>query len=145
MREFLVEFSEGSYWNPLGSIAANLGNHGPHGLSEILYSNLSAVATNGSAFAGLDASSPWFNTTLGVEMLIGRFLVVIPALAIAGSVARKRTYPAMAGATVPTHGPLFAVLLFGAIGLLAALTFFPALSLGPIAEHYLMQAGHAIR
>ena len=78
-------------------------------------------------------------------MLIGRFLVVIPALAIAGSVARKRTYPAMAGATVPTHGPLFAVLLFGAIGLLAALTFFPALSLGPIAEHYLMQAGHAIR
>ena len=141
----LVEFSKGSYWNPVGSIAANLGNHGPHGLSEILYANLSAVATNGSAFAGLDASSPWFNTTLGLDMLVGRFLVVIPALAIAGSLARKRTYPAMIGATVPTHGPLFAVLLFGAIGLLAALTFFPALSLGPIAEHYMMQAGHAIR
>ena len=99
---------------------------------------------NGSAFAGLNANSPWFNATLGLEMLIGRFLVIIPALAIAGSLARKHRL-AVTGGTMPTHGPLFAALLLGTIVLVTALTFFPALSLGPIAEHYWMHLGTTVR
>jgi potassium-transporting ATPase potassium-binding subunit len=141
---FLVELPKASYWNPAGPLTENLTNRGAHGLSEVLYANASAVATNGSAFAGLNANSPWFNLTLGIEMLIGRFLVIIPALAIAGSLARKRRL-AVTGGTMPTHGPLFAVLLLGAIVLVTALTFFPALALGPIAEHYLMHLGTTVR
>jgi K+-transporting ATPase ATPase A chain len=141
---FLVELPKSSYWNPAGALTENLTNLGAHGLSEVLYANASAVATNGSAFAGLNANSPWFNVTLGVEMLIGRFLVIIPALAIAGSLALKKRL-AVTGGTMPTHGPLFAALLLGTIILVTALTFFPALSLGPIAEHYLMHLGTTVR
>jgi K+-transporting ATPase ATPase A chain len=141
---FLVKFPKASYWNPAGALTENLTNRGAHGLSEVLYANASTVATNGSAFAGLSTNSPWFNLTLGLEMLIGRFLVIIPALAIAGSLARKRRL-AMTDGTMPTHGPLFAALLLGAIVLVTALTFFPALALGPIAEHYLMRLGPTVR
>jgi K+-transporting ATPase ATPase A chain len=141
---FLAKFPSAGYGNPAGALTENLTNHGAHGLSELLYANASAVATNGSAFAGLNANSPWFNLTLGLEMLIGRFLVIIPALAISGSLARKKRL-AVTGGTIPTHGPLFAALLLGAIVLVTALTFFPALSLGPIAEHYLMHLGTTIR
>jgi K+-transporting ATPase ATPase A chain len=121
-----------------------LGNTGPHGLSEILYANASAVGTNGSAFGGLNANTPWFNLTLGLEMLIGRFLVIVPTLALAGGLARKKCVPVTAG-TMPTHGTLFAFVLVGTILIVTALTFFPALSLGPIAEHYLMQSGAVLR
>jgi potassium-transporting ATPase potassium-binding subunit len=141
---FLATFPKTSYWNPAGALTENLTNRGAHGLSEVLYANASTVATNGSAFAGLNANSPWFNLTLGLEMLIGRFLVIIPALAIAGSLARKRRL-AVTGGTMPTHGGLFAALLLGAIVLVTALTFFPALALGPIAEHYLMHLGTTVR
>jgi potassium-transporting ATPase potassium-binding subunit len=141
---FLIEFPRSSYWNPAGALTKNLTNRGAHGLSEVLYANASAVATNGSAFAGLNANSPWFNVTLGIEMLLGRFLVMIPALAIAGSLALKKRL-AVTGGTLPTHGPLFAALLLGTIILVTALTFFPALSLGPIAEYYLMHLGTAVR
>jgi potassium-transporting ATPase potassium-binding subunit len=141
---FLVAFPRASYWNAAGALTENLTNRGAHGLSEVIYANASAVATNGSAFAGLNANSPWYNLTLGLEMLIGRFLVIIPALAIAGSLARKKRL-VVTGGTIPTHGPLFAALLLGAIVLVTALTFFPALSLGPIAEHYLMHLGTMVR
>jgi K+-transporting ATPase ATPase A chain len=141
---FLAEFPRASYWNAAGALTENLMNRGAHGLSEVLYANASAVATNGSAFAGLNANSPWFNLTLGLGMLAGRFLVIIPALAIAGSLARKRRL-AVTGGTMPTHGPLFAALLLGAIVLVTALTFFPALALGPIAEYYLMHLGTTVR
>lgn len=136
---FLLAFPKTSYWNA-GALTENLTNHGAHGLSEVIYANVSAVATNGSAFAGLNANSPWFNLTIGLEMLLGRFLVIIPALAIAGSLARKKRLVFTEG-TIPTHGPMFAALLIGSIVLVTALTFFPALSLGPIAEYYLMHLG----
>jgi K+-transporting ATPase ATPase A chain len=141
---FLVRFPAHGYWNPPGAPVANLGNAGPHGLSEILYANASAIGTNGSALAGLNVNTPWFNLTLGLEMLIGRFLAIVPVLALAGSLARKKRVPVTAG-TMPTHGPLFAVLLVGTILIVTALTFFPALSLGPIAEHYLMHSGVVFR
>jgi K+-transporting ATPase ATPase A chain len=141
---FLLAFPHAGYWNPSGSLLENLTNRGAHGLSEVLYANASAVATNGSAFAGLNANSPWFNLTLGLEMLIGRFLVIVPALAIAGSLAPKKRL-AVTGGTMPTHGPLFASLLLGSIVLVTSLTFFPALSLGPIAEQFLMNLGTTIR
>ncbi|MGA2589832.1 MAG: potassium-transporting ATPase subunit KdpA, partial [Bryobacteraceae bacterium] len=141
---FIVHFPAGGYWNPPGAPVANLGNAGPHGLSEILYANASAVGTNGSAFNGLNANTPWFNLTLGLEMLIGRFLVFVPALALAGSLARKKRVPVTIG-TMPTHGVLFVILLVGTILIVTALTFFPALSLGPIAEHYLMHSGVLFR
>jgi K+-transporting ATPase ATPase A chain len=132
------------YWNPPGPPVANLANRGPHGLSEILYAHSSAAATNGSAFAGLNANTPWFNLTLGLGMLIGRFLVVLPALAIAGSLVFKRRLAATSG-TMPTHSPLFVTLLLGTIGLVTVLTFFPVLALGPLAEHFLMRAGVLFR
>jgi K+-transporting ATPase ATPase A chain len=140
----MVHFSPGSVINPPGPPTANLGNTGPHGLSEILYANASAVATNGSSFAGLNANTPWFNLTLGLEMLIGRFLVIIPALAIAGSLARKRKLAATIG-TMPTNGPMFVALLIGTIFLVTALTFLPAFSLGPVAEHYRMNSLSGVR
>ncbi len=121
---------------------ASLGNNGPHGLSEILYAFTSAAGNNGSAFGGLSTNTPWYNTTLGITMLFGRFWMKIPVLAIAGSLAKKKYVPASVG-TFPVTTPLFSVLLIGVILILGALTFFPALSLGPILEHLLMNAGKA--
>ncbi len=119
---------------------ASIGNPGPHGFSEILYAYTSAAANNGSAFGGLTGNTPWYNITLGIAMLMGRFLVIIPALAIAGSLVMKKTVPASAG-TFPTHGPLFVGLLCGVILIVGGLTFFPALALGPIVEHLAMISG----
>ncbi len=118
----------------------SLGNTGPHGLSEILYAYASTNANNGSAFAGLNGNTLWFNTTLGLAMLLGRFAYVIPVLALAGSLAAKKKIPASAG-TFPTDGSLFVGLLVGVIVILYLLQYFPALSLGPVVEHYLMLAG----
>ena len=110
------------------------GNPGAHGFSEILYAYASGTGNNGSAFAGLSANSPWYNTTIGFAMLIGRFLMLLPLLAIAGSLAEKKQVPVSAG-TFPTHGPLFVGLLVGVVVIVGALTYFPALSLGPVVEH----------
>jgi K+-transporting ATPase ATPase A chain len=119
---------------------AGLLNAGPHGLSEILYAYSSAAGNNGSAFAGLTANSPWYNTTLGLAMLLGRFAYIVPMLAIAGSLAAKTRLESSTG-TFPTHGPLFIGLLIGVILILGGLQFFPALALGPITEQMLMLAG----
>ncbi|WP_267548860.1 potassium-transporting ATPase subunit KdpA [Rhizobium rhizogenes] len=124
----------------LPSAVASVGNSGPHGFSEILYAYSSAAANNGSAFGGLSGNTPWYNITLGMVMLIGRFLVIVPALAIAGSLITKKTVPASAG-TFPTDGPLFVGLLVGTILIVGGLTFFPALALGPIVDHLAMIAG----
>jgi K+-transporting ATPase ATPase A chain len=118
----------------------SLGNSGPHGLSEIIYAYASTNANNGSAFAGLNGNTLWFNSTLGVAMLLGRFGYVIPVLALAGSLAAKKKVPTSAG-TFPTDGPLFVGLLVGVIVILYLLQYFPALSLGPVVEHYLMLHG----
>jgi K+-transporting ATPase ATPase A chain len=112
---------------------ASMANGGPHGFSEVLYAYTSAAANNGSAFGGLSGNTPWYNITLGITMLMGRFLVIIPALAIAGSLVAKKTVPASAG-TFPTDGPLFVGLLVGVILIVVGLTFFPALAIGPIVE-----------
>ena len=115
-------------------------NAGPHGFSEILYAYTSATGNNGSAFAGLSANTLFYNTTLGLAMFVGRFLMIVPMLAIAGSLAAKKIVPASAG-TFPTHGPLFVGLVVGVILIVGGLTFFPALALGPIVEHVAMHAG----
>jgi potassium-transporting ATPase potassium-binding subunit len=117
-----------------------LNNAGPHGLSEILYAFASTTDNNGSAFAGLSGNTLWYNTTLGLAMAFGRFAYVIPVLAIAGALAQKKRAPASIGA-FPTHGPLFVGLLIGVIVILYLLQYFPALALGPIVEHFLLQAG----
>jgi len=119
---------------------SQLNNAGPHGLSEILYAFTSGTANNGSAFAGISANTLWYNSTIGVAMLVGRFFMIIPMLAIAGNLARKKTVPPSLG-TFPVTTPLFTALLISVIVIVGALTFFPALSLGPIVEHLLMQAG----
>ncbi|TGQ71092.1 MAG: potassium-transporting ATPase subunit KdpA [Mesorhizobium sp.] len=124
----------------LPSAVASIANGGPHGFSEILYAYTSAAANNGSAFGGLTGNTPWYNITIGIGMLMGRFLVIIPALAIAGSLAAKKTVPASAG-TFPTDGPLFVGLLVGVIVIVGGLTFFPALAVGPIIEHLAMIHG----
>jgi K+-transporting ATPase ATPase A chain len=116
---------------------AGLNNEGPHGLSEMLYAFSSGTGNNGSAFAGLTANTYWYNTTIGLAMLIGRFIMIIPALALAGNLARKKR-AAATGGSFPVSGPLFSVLLLGTILIVGALTFFPALSLGPIVEHFQM-------
>jgi potassium-transporting ATPase potassium-binding subunit len=121
---------------------ASLNNGGPHGLSEILYAYTSATGNNGSAFAGLNANTHWYNLSLAAAMLIGRFLMIVPMLAVAGNLAGKKLVPPSPG-TFPVHTPLFTVLLVGVILIVGALTFFPALSLGPILEHLLMHAGKA--
>jgi potassium-transporting ATPase potassium-binding subunit len=123
------EFGTSSIWNP-----------GPHGLSEILYAYTSGTANNGSAFAGISANTRWYNITLATAMLIGRFLIIIPMLALAGNLARKNLVPPSLG-TFPVTSPLFASLLVGVIVIVGVLTFFPVLSLGPIVEHFLMRAG----
>jgi K+-transporting ATPase ATPase A chain len=120
----------------------SIANPGPHGLSEILYAFTSATANNGSAFGGLNANTSWYNISLGFATLGGRFLMIIPMLAIAGNLAKKKYVPPSVG-TFPVTTPLFSVLLIGVILILGALTFFPALSLGPILEHLLMTAGKA--
>jgi potassium-transporting ATPase potassium-binding subunit len=121
---------------------SSISNAGPHGLSQILYAYTSAVGNNGSAFSGLNANTLWYNSSLGVAMLLGRFFMIIPILAIAGNLARKKHVPESLG-TFPVTGPLFTVLLISVIVVVGALTFFPALSLGPILEQLLMNAGKA--
>jgi K+-transporting ATPase ATPase A chain len=128
----------------VGSVTADgkagITNPGPHGLSQILYAYTSGAANNGSAFAGLSANTPWYNVTIAIDMLFGRFFMVLPVLAIAGNLAKKKIVPESAG-TFPVTTPLFATLLVSVILIVGALTFFPALSLGPILEHLLLHAG----
>ena len=121
---------------------SQLNNQGPHGLSEILYAYTSGAANNGSAFAGISANTLWYNSTIGMAMLLGRFFIIIPVLAIAGNLARKTAVPPSLG-TFPVTTPLFTILLVSIIVIVGALTFFPVLSLGPIVEHLLMGAGQA--
>jgi K+-transporting ATPase ATPase A chain len=113
---------------------------GPHGFTEMLYAYSSAAGNNGSAFAGLTANSPFWNLTLGLAMLVGRFAMIVPMLAVAGSLAAKPKILASSG-TFPTQGPLFVGLVVGVILIMGGLTFFPALTLGPIAEHFAMLRG----
>ena len=119
---------------------AGLNNNGPHGLSEILYAYSSCVGNNGSAFAGLNANTPWYDTTLGIAMLFGRFLMIVPIMAMAGSLAQKKLVPASTG-TFPVSGGTFIILLLGTILLVGALNFLPVLTLGPVVEHFLMLQG----
>jgi K+-transporting ATPase ATPase A chain len=119
---------------------SSLGNPGPHGFTEILYAFTSSAANNGSAFAGLNANTWWYNVMLGLTMLGGRFLMAIPVLALAGNLAQKKSVPPSPG-TFPVNTALFAVLLVSVILIVSALTFFPALSLGPILEHLELHAG----
>ncbi len=134
----ILGFTAWSVVAPYG--LSSLNNAGPHGLSEILYAFTSAAGNNGSAFAGISANTPWYNTTLGLTMLGGRFLMLVPVLAIGGALVGKKTVPPSAG-TFPTDGALFVGLLVGVIVIVGALTFFPALALGPIVEHFLAGAG----
>jgi K+-transporting ATPase ATPase A chain len=137
----VIPFVKDHYWNgSYGPATGNLNNGGPHGFSEILYAYTSGAGNNGSAFAGISANTPWYNLTIGIDMLIARFLFIIPALAIAGSLAGKKLVPVTSG-TLPTHGTLFVILLAGTIIIVGALTYFPALSLGPIVEHFQMLNG----
>jgi K+-transporting ATPase ATPase A chain len=136
----VAPFTKGGYWNPGGPGITNLNNTGPHGLSEMLYAYSSAAENNGSAFAGITVNTPWYDLTLGLTMLFGRFLFMIPALAAAGSLASKKRVP-VTGGTLPTHGALFVGLLVATVIVIGALTFFPAVSLGPIVEHFLMHEG----
>jgi K+-transporting ATPase ATPase A chain len=117
----------------LPSTSGQLNNSGAHGLSEVLYAYGSTANNNGSAFAGITVINGWFQTSLGLATVFGRFIPILAALALAGSLAKQKKVPASAG-TLPTHGPMFAVLVGGTVILVAALTFFPALALGPIAE-----------
>ncbi|MBV9264912.1 MAG: potassium-transporting ATPase subunit A, partial [Acidobacteriaceae bacterium] len=133
----VIPFAKNGYWNPPGPAIANLTNPGAHGFSEILYAYTSGTGNNGSAFAGLSPNTPWYNLTIGLVMLLGRFFMLIPLLAVAGSLVEKKSVPASAG-TLPTNGPLFVALLVGVVIIVGALTFFPALSLGPIVEHLMM-------
>ncbi|MBX9926504.1 MAG: potassium-transporting ATPase subunit KdpA [Hyphomicrobiaceae bacterium] len=134
----ILGFSAASVMMP--KALESLANAGPRGLTEILYAYSSAAGNNGSAFAGLSANTPWYNTTLGMAMLLGRFAYIIPVMALAGSLAAKTKSPASAG-TFPTDGGMFIGLLIGVILILGGLQYFPALALGPIVEHVLMQAG----
>jgi K+-transporting ATPase ATPase A chain len=134
----ILAFSAWAIVSKWGLVALN--NGGPHGLSEILYAYTSGTGNNGSAFAGISANTPWLNTTIGFAMLIGRFLMIVPILALAGSLVRKKVTPVSAG-TFPVHGGTFFILLIGTVLLIGALNFLPALTLGPVVEHFLMQGG----
>jgi K+-transporting ATPase ATPase A chain len=134
----ILGFSAAAARLPAG--LSSLNNKGPHGFSEILYAYISGAGNNGSAFAGLNANTPWYNVSIGFDMFLGRFFMLIPILGIAGSLAAKKKIPESAG-TFPVTGPLFAVLLVSVVTIVGALTFFPAFSLGPIVEHLLMKAG----
>ena len=116
---------------------SSLGNAGPHGLSEILYAYSSSAGNNGSAFAGLNGNTPFYNITLALAMLFGRFLMMVPVLALAGNLAKKKLVPP-SGASFPVTGPTFIIILIGTVLIVGALTFLPALALGPIVEHLLM-------
>ena len=137
-----------AYWNTVPSTppslnvlaSANTNNGGPHGFSEILYAYDSTTGNNGSAFAGISVNTPYWNLTQGLSMLVGRFLMIVPLLAIAGSMVKKKRVAASAG-TFPTDTPLFAGLLVGVIVIVGALTYFPGVSLGPVVEHFLMNSG----
>ena len=122
---------------------AGLNNNGPHGLSEMLYAFSSGTGNNGSAFAGLTANTPWYNTTLGLAMLIGRFLMIVPIMALAGSLVQKKIAPPSAG-TFPGSGGTFVILLIGTVLLVGALNFLPVLTLGPVVEHFLTTAGKTL-
>jgi potassium-transporting ATPase potassium-binding subunit len=136
---FIILFLTG--WSAVAPYGlSSLSNNGPHGLTEMLYAFSSGAANNGSAFAGISANTPWYNTALGLDMLFGRFWMILPALALAGSLAGKKVAPPGPG-TLPTNGPLFAALLVGVVLIVGALTYFPALSLGPVVEHFVAQAG----
>ncbi|MHB9074534.1 MAG: potassium-transporting ATPase subunit KdpA [Desulfobaccales bacterium] len=132
---FLLGFAAVASTTEWGVKALN--NAGPHGFSEMLYAFTSCIGNNGSAFAGLSGNTPWYNLTLGLATLVGRFLLIVPVLALAGSLGRKKTVPQSAG-SFPVSGPTFTFLLIGTVIIVGALTFFPALSLGPIVEHFLM-------
>ena len=134
----ILGFSAFAVVEPFGT--AGITNPGPHGLSQILYAYVSSAGNNGSAFAGINANTMWYNTSTAVAQLLGRFFMIIPIMAIAGSLARKKTVPESAG-SFPVTGALFSALLVSTILIVGALTFFPALSLGPILEHLLMMAG----
>jgi len=134
----ILVFTSIAVLRPFGT--GSIANPGPHGFSEILYAYTEGAANNGSAFAGLNANTLWYNSSLAFDMLIGRFLMKIPVIALAGSLARKKAVPPSLG-TFPVTTPLFTVLLVGVILIVGALTFFPALSLGPILEHLLLGAG----
>ena len=134
----ILSFSAISMVKPFG--ASSISNPGPHGLSQILYAFTSGAGNNGSAFAGLTVNTPWYDTTIAIAMLMGRFFMIIPMLAIAGNLAQKKYVPPSLG-TFPVTTPLFTILLIGVILIVGALTFFPALSLGPLLEHLLMAAG----
>ena len=133
----MLAFTAASVMLPFG--LSSIQDAGPHGFSEVLYLFTSQTANNGSAFAGFTGNTLWYNTTGGLAMLIGRYFVIVPMMAVAGSLVAKRKVPASVG-TFPTHGPLFVGLLVGVIVIIGGLTFFPALALGPIAEHFAMQA-----
>ena len=120
-----------------GAGRAGIANPGPHGFSEILYALTSAANNNGSAFAGLSANTPFYNTLLGIAMWLGRFGVILPVLAIAGALASKKRLPVTAG-TMPTHGPLFVFLLIGTVLMVGLLNYVPALALGPVVEHLML-------
>ena len=134
----ILGFSAVAVVKPYGT--AGISNPGPHGLSQILYAYVSSTGNNGSAFGGLGVNTMWYNTTTATAQLLGRFFMIIPIMAIAGSLAKKKTVPESAG-TFPVTGGLFSGLLVSTVLIVGALTFFPALSLGPILEHLLMQAG----
>ena len=136
----ILGFSALAIIKPFGN--SSISNPGPHGLSQVLYAYVSSAGNNGSAFAGLNANTMWYNTSTAVAQLLGRFFMIIPVLAIAGSLAKKRIVPESAG-TFPVTGGLFSGLLVATIVIVGALTFFPALSLGPILEHLLMAAGRS--
>jgi K+-transporting ATPase ATPase A chain len=136
----VAHFRPNGYWNAPGAAAANTNNNVAHGFSEMLYAYSSGGGNNGSAFAGINANTPWYNLTMGLDMLVGRFLFIIPALAIAGSLAKKKLIPTTSG-TLPTTGALFVVLVIGTVIIVGALTYFPALSLGPVVEHFQMLSG----
>jgi K+-transporting ATPase ATPase A chain len=121
-----------------GAATGNLNNAGPHGFAEIFYAYASATGNNGSAFAGITANTPYYNATLGIAMLIGRFMMIVPLLAMAGALAKKARVPASSG-TFPTDTPTFTWLLVGVVVIVGALTYFPGLALGPIVEHFQMQ------
>jgi len=134
----ILGFSAIAVVKPFGT--SSISNPGPHGLSQVLYAYVSSTGNNGSAFGGLSVNTKWYNTSTAVAQLLGRFFMIIPILTIAESLAKKKTVPESAG-TFPVTGPLFTALLIGVVLIVGALTFFPALSLGPILEHLLMLAG----
>jgi K+-transporting ATPase ATPase A chain len=136
----VLHLPTGDWLNAAGDPSNNINNNGPHAFTEIIYAYASGTGNNGSAFAGLNANTCFWNITLAIAMLLGRFFMIVPVLALAGSLAKRKYVPPTSG-SFPTTGPIFIILLTSVIIIVGALTFFPALTLGPIAEHYLMHSG----